>query len=241
MNIEPEKTEAYSINVEDAAHIPDLVALTQELGQYKPVIIGLDHQEEPHAMRGRYESTGDLIAGEEVYRRPDGGHTVFSDDSKYALTFGLPVEPFESKNADTLTEGVHDFIDDRTDQCFQRGARDLYTGGDQIVGVSQRLKGDSAVVRAYWAEDLPEVYGLMYRDGFSDEEMNRHQRAMEKSTEILGGQDFYKTVMEEFGVEETQDSGEFLRAHGIEPGTLSEQLLEEEGKRERKACFLERG
>lgn len=240
MNIEPEKTEAYSINVADAAHIPDLVALTQELGRYKPVVIGLDHQEEPHAMRGRYENTGSLTEGE-VYRRPDGGHTVFSDDSKYALTFGIPVEPFESKSADSLTEGLHDFIDDRADQCFQRGARDLYMRGDQIVGVSQRLKEDSAVVRAYWAEDIPEVYGLMYRDGFSNEDMALHQRAMDKSAELLGGQNFYETVMKEFGVEETHDSGEFLRAHGINPGELSEQLLQEEGKRERKACFLEKG
>ncbi|QKQ98933.1 hypothetical protein GKQ38_05475 [Candidatus Nanohaloarchaea archaeon] len=235
----PAETEAYSIEVEEPAHIPDLVELTQELGSDNPALVGLDHQEEGHAMRGRYERFGDLEPGEEAFRRPDGGHTVFSDESKYALTFGLPLQPGDTKRADTYTQQLHDFIDDRVEECFQRGARDLYLGGDQLVGVSQKFEEDSAVLRAYWAEEEPDIYDLMYKDGFSAREVEEHREAMEKSSEVLGGQDFYQTVMDEFNAEELT-STEFLENYRSSLTEASDRLAREEGRRDRKACFLER-
>lgn len=241
MSIAPDNIQAYDIEVENPKHIPALVNLTQELGSYTPVMIGLDHQEGyegRHAMRGRYEEFGDLEPGENVFRRPDGGNTVYTDDSKYALNFGLPLQPFDTKRANSYTEELHDFIDERTDVTFQRGERDLYLGGDQLFGVSQRFSDDSAVLRSYWAEEFPNVYDLMYKDGLSDEEIESHQQAMEKSADILGTQEFYQTVMDEFHADELT-STEFLRQHNVSEESAN-QLLEESGSRERKVCFLER-
>lgn len=238
MNRDLSNIAAYDVTVEEPEHIPALVELTQELGRYKPTLIGLDHQEgyeNRHAMRGRYERFGDLEPGTEAFRRPDGGHTVYTDDSKYALTFGLPLENGDTKKANTYTEELHDFIDNRTDATFQRGERDLYLGGDQLIGVSQKFEDNSVILRGYWAEETPEVYDLMQKDGFSTQEIDAHQQAMEKSAAILGEQDFYQTVMDEFHAEELT-STELLDS----PNDAAQALLEEDGYRDRKACFLER-
>lgn len=242
MSVRPSETPAYDIEVEEPEHIPDLVAVTQELGSYGNILIGLDHQEGyegRHAMRGRYEDLGDLEPGEEVFRRQDGGNTVYTDDSKYALTFGIPILPTDQKMANSYTEGLHEFINDRTDATFQRGQRDMYLGGDQIVGVSQKFGDESVVLRGYWAEDMPEIYDLMYQDGLSGEEVEAHQKAMEKSAEVMGGQGFYQTVMDEFHAEELT-STEFLEDHVENIGETAEELLQEDNMREPKVCFLER-
>ncbi|MFQ3308617.1 MAG: hypothetical protein ACI977_000860 [Candidatus Nanohaloarchaea archaeon] len=242
MSIAPDNITAYDVKVEKPEHIPELVNLTQKVGQNTPIMIGLDHQEGyegRHAMRGRYEDFGDLEPGEEVFRRPDGGNTVYTDDSKYALTFGVPLEPSEDKMANSYAEVLHDFIDERTDLTFQRGERDLYLGGDQLVGVSQRFHYESAVLRAYWAEEMPETYNLMYKDGLSDEQVEAHQQAMQKSADVLGGQDFYQTVMEEFHADELK-SGDFLSYFTSNPEKSAQELLEENGRHEAKVCFLER-
>lgn len=239
MNIIPEDLHAYDVTVDEPEHIPALVQLTQDLGSYTPVIIGLDHQEDEHAMRGRYEEFGDLEPGEEVFRRPDGGHTVYTDDSKYALTFGLPMQPTDTKRANTYTDNLHDFINERTDTELQEGQRDLYLGGDQLIGVSQRLTDESTVLRGYWAEEIPEVYDLMYQDGLSEEDINAHQRAMRKSADVLGEQEFYQQIMDEFDARNVS-STDLLEDHFDSPEQVAGELLEEEGVRERKVCFLER-
>lgn len=238
----PSNIAAYDIEVEEPEHIPDLVNVTQELGKYRPVMIGLDHQEGyegRHAMRGRYEGFGDLEPGVDVFRRPDGGNTVYTDDSKYALNFGFPLENSDQKKADTFTSTLHDFIDERTETTFQRGQRDLYLGDDQILGISQKFDEGSVVVRGYWAEEVSDVYDLMSQDGFSTEEIEAHQRAMRKSAEVMGEQDFYQTVMEEFQADELTSS-EFLEKHTGKNGSAADTLLEEEGVRRPRACFLER-
>ena len=239
MSIRTSDLRAYNIEVEEPEHIPDLVAVTQELGKHNTVIIGLDHQEARHAMRGRYEGLGDLEAGEDVFRRQDGGNTVYTDDSKYALNFGVPLQPVDHKKANTYTEGLHDFINERTDTTFQRGQRDMYMSGDQIVGTSQKFGEDSVVLRAYWAEEMLNVYDLMYKDGFSTEEVEAHQQAMQKSAEAMGGQEFYQTVMDEFHADGLT-STEFLGDHVETIGETAGRLLEEDNTREPKACFLER-
>lgn len=242
MSIAPENLVAYDVEVEDPRHIPDLVEATQQLGQYTPVLIGLDHQEGyegRHAMRGRYEEFGELEAGENAFRRPDGGNTVYTDDSKYALNFGVPLEPVDQKKAQTLTDELHSFIDDRNDYSFQSGERDLYFGGDQIVGTSQIFGDESAVLRAYWAEEVPDVYDIMYQDGLSNDEIQSHQEAMEKSQDTMGDQDFYRKVLDEFHADELT-STEFLDKFTDEPGRKAEELLEMEGARERDVCFLTR-
>lgn len=241
MSIAPDGIAAYDVEVEEPEHIPDLVNLTQEVGQYMPVMIGLNHHEGydgPHAMRGRYEEFGDLEPGENVFRRPDGGKTVYTDDSKYALNIGAPLEPSEDKRANSYAEELHDFIDERTDMTFQRGERDLYLGGDQLFGVSQRFQSSSAVLRAYWAQEVPEVYDLMEDDGISEEEIGDHQQAMQKSAEVLGEQNFYQKVMDEFQAQELK-SGDLLEYHNSN-GKSARELLEEEGIHEAKVCFLER-
>lgn len=232
----------YNIEVEEPEHIPDLVDVTQELGRYNTVIIGLDHQEGydgRHAMRGRYEDLGNLEAGEDVFRRQDGGNTVYTDDSKYALNFGVPLQPVDHKKANTYTAGLHDFINERTDVTLQEGQRDMYLGGDQIVGASQKFGDESAVVRGYWAEEMPEIYDLMYQDGLSTEEVEAHQQAMQKSAEVMGGQEFYQKVMDEFHADELT-STEFLEGRVEDVGKTAEELLEETSNREPKVCFLER-
>jgi lipoate-protein ligase A len=242
MSSEPSNPPAYDIKVEDPKHIPDLVNVTQELGKYNTVILGLDHQEGyegRHAMRGRYEDLGDLEPGEEVFRRPDGGNTVYTDDSKYALNFGIPIPPVDHKKANTYTAGLHDFINERTDATLQEGQRDMYLGGDQIVGVSQRFGNESVVLRGYWAEDMPNVYDLMYKDGLSTEEVEAHQQAMQKSADVMGSQEFYQKVMDEFHADELT-STEFLEGRVEEIGKTAEELLEETNTREPKVCFLER-
>jgi len=242
MSIAPDNLVAYDVEVDDPRHIPDLVKITQELGAYTPVLIGLDHQEDcsdRHAMRGRYEDFGGLEPGEDVFRRPDGGKTVYTDDSKYALTFGSPLEPGDQKRAESYTQALHDFIDERTHITFQRGKRDLYLGGDQIIGVSQLFGPDSAVRRAYWAEEVPDIYDIMYRDGASKEEIRTHREAMEKSAEVLGEQNFYNQVMKELRAD-TVNSTEFLETHVDKPGEEAERLLKEEGRREHGVCFLTR-
>lgn len=242
MSISPSNTAAYDIEVKDPEHIPDLVNVTQELGRYGNILIGLDHQEGyegRHAMRGRYEDLGNLETGEEVFRRPDGGNTVYTDDSKYALNFGIPIPSVDQKKANTYTIALHDFIDDRTETTFQRGQRDLYLGGDQIVGISQRFGDESVVLRSYWAEDMPNVYDLIYKDGYSAEEVDSHQHAMQKSAEVMGEQEFYETVMDEFHANELT-STEFLENRVENIGERAEQLLEEDNVRKPKICFLER-
>jgi hypothetical protein len=238
MNIAPDNVLAYDVEVEDARHIPDLVEITQELGSYTPVIIGLDHRQEPHAMRGRYEKLGDLKKNE-VFRRPDGGQTVYTDSSKYALNFGVNLDSGETKKADTGTTELHDFVAGRTGRNLDRGERDLYldgvVAGDQVVGTSSRFQDDSAVLRAYWAEDIPDVYDLMYRDGFDYGEIARHRKAMERSREALEG--LYRRTMDEFHADKLT-STELLEKMGMESGKTAAELLEEEGVRNPDACFL---
>lgn len=238
MSIAPDNLNAYDVEVEEAEHIPDLVEITQELGIHSPVLIGLDHKEEPHAMRGRYEKKASLDEGE-VLRRQDGGKTVYSDVSKCALNFGVPIDSTQTKKADTYTSEVHDFISRRLGADFDRGDRDLYIDGvkdgDQVVGASSRFKNNSAVLRAYWAEDMPKVYHLMRKDGVGPQQRSAYRAAMEQSMETMDG--FYEQVMDEFNAYEIS-STELIEATGKQPGVLAQELLEEEGQREPDVCFL---
>ncbi len=240
MSIAPDNLAAYDVEVDDPSHIPELVELTQELGHYTPVLIGLDHQEGyegRHAMRGRYEEFGNLEPGENAFRRPDGGNTVYTDDSKYALNFGVPLEPSEQKRAQTHTDELHDFVDERNDETFQSGERDLYLGGDQVMGTSQLFEDNSAVLRAYWAEEVPDVYDLMYQDGATQQEIENHQRAMQKAADTLGEQSFYEQVMDEFHADSLK-STELLDRFVDEPSRKAEELLKQDGSREHRICFL---
>lgn len=82
------------------------------------------------------------------------------------------------------------------------------------------------------------MYDLMEDDGISEEEIGDHQQAMQKSADVLGEQNFYQKVMDEFQAQELK-SGDLLEFHNYN-GKSARELLEEEGIHEAKVCFLER-
>jgi hypothetical protein len=247
---------AYNIEVEHPTHIPLIVELIGELADDEPVIAGLDHREEKyadefpgdnydgrHAMRGVNEQlSNNLEPGRNLFKRPDGGYTVYTDDTKFCEILGLPLEERNQKKASELTDWYLEdlareieWIEEEADLTIED--RDLYSNRKQIIGTATRFNEKSVTTRGYFAEQIPEIYGLMAKDGATWSDMMRHRENMRESERILGENNFYEKRMDRYDTEEISSS-EFLEENlDTENLDLEYTLLEDKSGMERRICF----
>ncbi|PSG99505.1 MAG: hypothetical protein BRC29_05305 [Nanohaloarchaea archaeon SW_7_43_1] len=246
----------YNIEVEHPSHIPLIVEAVSRIADEEPVTAGLDHQEEKyanefprekyegkHVMRGVNEQlSSNLEPGMNIFKRPDSGQTVYTDDSKFCEILGLPIEDQNQRKASELTDLHLDNLQDDIEMLEETSyirpeGKDLYSGKNQIIDTTTKLGGESVTTRGYWAEEIPEVYHLMFRDGATWGEIMRHRENMKESKRVLGENNFYEKRMDSYDAEKI-NSSEFLEENlDLTDVELPCSLLEENKGIRREISF----
>jgi hypothetical protein len=245
----------YNIEVEHPTHIPLIVEVIGEISKEKPVIAGLDHREQEysgefpghgydgrHAMRGGNEQiSSNLEPGTNLFKRTDGGYTVYTDDTKFCEILGLPLEEQDQKKASELTDWYLGELAreieslEETDLTIED--RDLYSGNNQIIGTATKFRENSVTTRSYWAEKIPGIYDLMAKDGATWGEMMRHRENMRESERLLGENSLYQKRIERYDSQDITSSNFLEENLDLENLELPYTLLEEEEGMPRKICF----
>ncbi|PSH01421.1 MAG: hypothetical protein BRC26_03540 [Nanohaloarchaea archaeon QH_8_44_6] len=249
-------TNVYNIEVEHPSHIPLIVEAVSRTAEEEPVAAGLNHQEEryanefpgekyegKHVMRGVNEQlSSNLEPGMDIFKRPDSGQTVYTDDSKFCEILGIPFEDQNQKKASKLTDWYLEDLQDDIEMLEEASRirpqkRDLYSGKNQIISTATKPGEKSVTTRGYWAEEMPEVYSLMFRDGATWGEIMRHRENMKESKRVLGVNNFYEKRMDNYDTED-MTSKEFLEENlDLTDVELPYTLLEENNGIPRKICF----